>query len=120
MNDNDARLDRLEGDVGEIKDGQSRLEAGQSQLKSDVGVLKAGQAKLDGHFEFMFEKLNDYHTETQRKIDVLIESQNAQLASQGEGFANNRDRLDKHEDKSRTQDRLLDDHELRIRKLEAS
>ena len=48
------RLERLEGDVSELKAGQSRLEgdvtelkAGQARLEGDVSELKAGYARLE-------------------------------------------------------------------------
>ncbi len=49
------RLERLEGDVAELKDGQARLEGdvaelkgGQARLEGDVAELKDGQARLEG------------------------------------------------------------------------
>ena len=38
---------RLEGDVSELKEGYTRLEAGQARLEGDVSELKAGQARLE-------------------------------------------------------------------------
>ena len=42
------RLERLEGDVAELKDGQVRLEGDVAGLKGDVAELKDGQARLEG------------------------------------------------------------------------
>ena len=41
------RLERLEGDVAGLKEGQARLEEGQARLEGDVAGLKEGQARLE-------------------------------------------------------------------------
>ena len=41
------RLDKVESDVTELKEGQARLEAGQARLETDVAGLKEGQARLE-------------------------------------------------------------------------
>ena len=41
------RLDKVETDVTELKEGQARLEEGQARLETDVAGLKEGQARLE-------------------------------------------------------------------------
>ena len=45
------RLDKVETDVTELKEGQARLEAGQARLETDVAGLKEGQARLEARTE---------------------------------------------------------------------
>ena len=44
----EAGQTRLEGDVSELQSDVSELKAGQARLESDVAELKAGQARLEG------------------------------------------------------------------------
>ena len=45
------RLDKVETDVTELKEGQARLEEGQARLETDVAGLKEGQARLEARTE---------------------------------------------------------------------
>ena len=41
-----ARLTRMEGDIGQLKEGQAGLRTDVNELKTDVNLLKEGQAEL--------------------------------------------------------------------------
>ena len=41
-----ARLTTMEGDIGQLKEGQAELQEGQAELRTDVTLLKEGQAEL--------------------------------------------------------------------------
>ena len=41
-----ARLTRMEGDIGQLKEGQAELRTDVNELKTDVNLLKEGQAGL--------------------------------------------------------------------------
>ena len=41
-----ARLTRMEGDIGQLKEGQAGLRTDVNELKTDVNLLKEGQAGL--------------------------------------------------------------------------
>lgn len=69
---------RLEGDVMELKTGQARLEAGQAKLENDVTELKTGQARLQGQF-------NQFRGES---YEIRVQSQAVSYSIIQMGFSN--------------------------------
>ena len=97
------RLDRMESDIDVLKGDVKELKVGQERLEHEVQGIRKDQEK---HFKLLFDTLNEFRVEDQRHIEMLSEKHKSDLATQGEGFKSNREQLD--------------DHEVRIQRLEAS
>jgi chromosome segregation ATPase len=102
----EQRLERVETKVDQVEQRLDRVETKVDKMDSDVEDLKHGQKRLEGHFEFVIRRIDEYQADNRRHIEMLLEKHFSDKAGQGEGYRANRDRLD--------------DHETRIQKLEAS
>ena len=72
------RLDKVETDVTELKEGQARLETGQARLETDVAGLKEGQARLEegyARLETRTERLEAGQARLETDVTELKEGQ---------------------------------------------
>ena len=72
------RLDKVETDVTELKEGQARLEEGQARLETDVTELKEGQARLEegqARLETRTERLEAGQARLETDVTALKEGQ---------------------------------------------
>lgn len=116
----ETRVDRIEVKLDGVCEDVEVLKTDVEVLKTDVKHLKQGQDRLNDNVAFLLTAVNEnhkaikaveetvkeYRSDMKRYFDVQREHHEAQMRVLGEAYGLNRERLD--------------DHEVRIQRLEAS